>query len=281
MTTTSYPSPVDKLLTFGDCSKFQKWPNYLELGFGAEHVGDLIRMMTDEALNTADSESMEVWAPIHAMRTLGQLRAEAAIQPIIGLFNRTDASDNYAVLSFPIVMSMIGPAAISALTTFISDPANGMYPRTYAGDCLAEIGRQHPVVREECIQSLVAVIEDFEKNDPSLNGFLIANFLDLGAVEAAPVMERAFAADCVDETIAGDWEDVQVDLGLLAARKTMRQYSLWKSTVPKNSTGEEILTPPDPSSSLQKQRNKTAKQKLKNKRAMAAKSRRLNRKKKK
>jgi hypothetical protein len=132
MNTTSYPSPVDKLLTFGDCRKFSEWPNYLEVGLGEEHINDLIRMATDEALNKANSDGLEVWAPIHAMRALGQLRAEAAIQPLIGLFNRTEASDNYAVIGFSKVMGMIGPAAIPALTAFISDPANKMYPRSYA-----------------------------------------------------------------------------------------------------------------------------------------------------
>jgi hypothetical protein len=39
-------------------------------------------------------------------------------------------------------------------------------------------------------------------------------------VESAPVMEAAFAADRVDISINGDWEDVQVELGLLPERRT-------------------------------------------------------------
>lgn len=78
---TSYPPPVDKLLTYGDCRNFRDWPDYLALGFTHEHVDDLIRMGTSEELNWADSDSPEVWAPIHAWRVLGQLKAEAAITP--------------------------------------------------------------------------------------------------------------------------------------------------------------------------------------------------------
>lgn len=77
MTSDSYPPPVDKLLTFGDCRKLPERPNYLELGLGPEHIPALIRMATSEELNHADSESSEVWAPVHAWRALGQLRAEA------------------------------------------------------------------------------------------------------------------------------------------------------------------------------------------------------------
>ncbi|MBI4553084.1 MAG: UPF0175 family protein [Candidatus Latescibacteria bacterium] len=45
-----YPSPVDRLLTFGNCLNFHEWPNYLDLGLGPEHIPDLIRMATDEEL---------------------------------------------------------------------------------------------------------------------------------------------------------------------------------------------------------------------------------------
>lgn len=290
MNTTSYTSPVDKLLAFGDCRELREWPNYLELGLGQEHVSDLIRMATDEALNTAASDSLEVWAPIHALRALGQLRAEAAIQPIIGLFDRTEASDNYAVTGFSGALGMIGPAAIPALAAFIADPAHNMYARSYAGDSLAAIGKRHPAARDECIRSIVAGMQDFEKNQPELNGFLLVNLLDLKAVEAAPAIERAFAAGCVDETIAGDWEDIQIDLGLLDERKTKPTYSLWDSIMQNDDDeideedvdeddDEEVYA--EPIDGIHNNRKRRNAAKVNNRRAMARKSRRQNRKKKK
>lgn len=39
-------------------------------------------------------------------------------------------------------------------------------------------------------------------------------------MEAAPLIERAFAADQVDLSVMGDWEDAQIKLGL----KTERAY---------------------------------------------------------
>jgi hypothetical protein len=67
---TSYSSPVSELLTVGDCRDFREWPNYLDLGLGSEHVPELIEVATDNELNWADSESLEVWAPVHAWRAL-------------------------------------------------------------------------------------------------------------------------------------------------------------------------------------------------------------------
>ena len=290
---SSYPSPVDKLLAFGDCRKFRHWPDYLALGFGPEHIDDLIRMTTDEALNTAQSDTLDVWAPIHALRTLGQLRAEAAIQPLLELFDSTEPDDNYLVIAFSEVMGKIGPAAIPALTAFLADPAHGLYPRTYAGDSLAKIGEQHPEAREECIRSIVATLENFEENAAELNGFLIANMLDLDAIEAAPVIERAFAADRVDESIAGDWEDVQINLGLIESRKSKRRNSIldrlfssdqkdagvWDDD--EGEVGDFTIAPTGNVQNPHSQRSQAGKLKLKNRRAMARKSRRINRKKRK
>lgn len=297
MSITSYPSPVDKLLTFGDCRNFHEWPNYLALGLGQEHIDDLIRMGMDAELNWADPDSLEVWAPIHAWRALGQLRAEAAIMPLVDFFNQVEPDDEWAPSELPEVMGMIGPAAIPALTAVIANPVQRKHPRTYAGDSLAEIGKQHPASREECIRSLVAGLQSFEQNERDLNGFFISNLLDLNAVEAAPVMERAFAAGRVEEFVAGDWEDVQVEFGLLAARKTEPTYSLWDS-LGKDEDIDEFYNDNDDkfydtedvdagnafselNDWIHNNRKKRDAAKIKNRRAMAKKSRRQNIKKKK
>ena len=62
------------------------------------------------------------------------------------------------------------------------------------------------------------------RQHPGLNGFLINSLIDLRAVEAASLMERAFAADSVDISIMGDWEDVQIELGLLDERQTPKPH---------------------------------------------------------
>src|SRR5437588_4593364 len=94
MDVTSYPSPVDKLLTLGDAREVggsvKNWSIYLELGLGPEHIPDLIRMAIDEELRWAYSDTLEVWAPIHAWRALGQLHAEAAIEPLLSLFEESE-----------------------------------------------------------------------------------------------------------------------------------------------------------------------------------------------
>jgi hypothetical protein len=81
---------------------------------------------------------------------------------------------------------------------------------------LVKIAQQYPEVRKQSIAAIARQLEQFTKNNPVLNGRLVAALLDLKAVEAAPVMERTFAANRVDDTIAGDWEEVQLDLGMVS-----------------------------------------------------------------
>jgi hypothetical protein len=220
MTDPNYPSPVSELLTLGDC-RLRSWPDYLALGLGPEHIPDLIRMALDEDLHWADSDSFEVWAPVHAWRALGQLRAEAAVEPLTRLLVRIDEfSDDWVGEELPEVFGMIGPAAIPALTDYLADPAHRLWARVAATHSLGEIGKRHPEARTDCIAALAEELEQFAELDPMLNGFIISYLTDLKAVEAAPVMERAFAADCVDLTIQGDWEDTQIELGLLQKRQT-------------------------------------------------------------
>jgi hypothetical protein len=221
MTNFDYPEPVSKLLTLGDCRQMRQCPDYLALRIGPEHIPELIRMTQDEELNQADSESLEVWAPVHAWRALGQLRAEAAIDSLIGLLEQIDEEyDEWIGEEVPEVLGMIGPAAMPKLSECLFAPHEGMWARSLVGNALVELGKRHPEVRDECVATLTRALEDFSAQDQVLNAFLIGSLIDLKAVEAAPLMEKAFAANRVDLSIPGDWEDVQVQLGLLAERRT-------------------------------------------------------------
>ena len=269
---SEYPPPLDKLLTHGDCRAFQEWPDYVsELGLGPEHIPDLIRMAMDEDLRWADSDSLEVWAPVHAWRALGQLRAEAAIEPLMDLFDDLDDNvDDWALEELPTVYGMIGPAAIPTLSTYLAAPSHGKFPRIAVTDCLEHVAKEHPEARAECVAILTRQLERFDEKDAALNGFLVSSLMDLKAVESAPIIERAFAANCVDESIPGDWEDVQVELGLKPFREKPRLPLFF-------GRDEELESVPlAPSASERK-----ARRKVKVKRKQAKKSRKTTRKKKK
>jgi hypothetical protein len=243
--TANYPPPIDKLLTLGDPRDETNWPDYLALGISAEHVPDLIRMTLDEELRWADSESKEVWANLHAWRALGQLRAQAAIEPLLQLLPRIDEDeDDWVDMELPKVYGMIGPAALPALVKFLANKSNGLYAHTAAASSIKEIAKWFPVSRADCVAAIARQMERFAENDPALNGFLLADLLDLGAVEAAPVIQRAFAAKRIDESIAGDWEDVQIEFKMKNERTAPRAPTELSETMNRIAGMIDTLTSP-------------------------------------
>ena len=242
MKPVSYSEPVAQLLTLGEASGYRcPWEDYSALGLTASDVPELIRMATDESLNDAESDSLLVWAPVHAWRALGQLRAESAIEPLLGLLHRVDdGDDDWIGEDMPEVMGLIGPAALPALSAYLRDASHGLWARIAAGECLGNIGSAHPDARDTCVSLLTSQLERFTENDEDLNAFIIASLVDLNAVESAPVMERAFAANAVELSVLGDWQDVQIELGLLDMRITPRWRLVRPSSLnPFSNRGEQ------------------------------------------
>jgi hypothetical protein len=272
---TRYQPPVERLLTFGESDRItpDEWPDYRELGIGPEHVPELIQMATDEALHEADSESTEVWAPLHAWRALGQLRAVEAVEPLLELFDRLEY-DDWVHEELPVVFGLIGPAALPALAAYLADLAHTDSARISAIASMEKIGKKWPDARGEALAMLEERLERFEENEPDVNAFLVEALVELGAKEAAPLIERAFAEGYVDPMVMGDWEDVQVELGLKSAEEgAPKQVSKWRERLLPSPPVEETFTP---ASSQVTHKEKPTQKKAKSK--MAKLSRKKNRK---
>ena len=66
---------------------------------------------------------------------------------------------------------------------------------------------------------------DRHEPERAVNAYLVNALVDLRAVEAAGSMEAAFDANVVALDLLGDWESVQVTLGLLDKRITPKPSS--------------------------------------------------------
>ncbi len=227
----AYTPPVEQLLSYGEAQMSEDWPNYLALGLKEEHIPDLVRMATDETLLGRGLGYENAWGPTHAWRALGQLRAEAAIEPLVDLFHFIDdRQDEWMTEELPRVYGMIGPAAVPAMTAYLAADSHGQHARIAAAASLEAIGTQHPEARDASVAALTRYLEQVGAGDvagdPSLNGFVIRALIQLEAVESAPVIEQTFVDDAVDFLITGDWQDVQVDLGLLERRRSPRRWTV-------------------------------------------------------
>ena len=174
------------------------------------------------------------------------------------------------------MLGRLGEAAIEPCRAYLADGTHSLFARVAAAYALAEIAQQHPEARDVCTRALASALEAYENNDGTLNGFLISYLVDLKAVEHLDLMQRAFDAGQVDLLIMGDFEEVQIALGLLKERRTPppRIPMPWEEIVPVPDAllSTETSRPPKAAASREK--------KEKARRKQARKTRRQNRKRK-
>jgi hypothetical protein len=220
MTEDSYAPPVKPLLSLGEPSRNVEL-DYTAMGLSLLDVPALIRMATDQQLHDGPQKNPVVWAPVHAWRALAQLRAEEAIAPLVKLFARADDDiDEWVSNDLPQALAQFGAVALGPLTAYLAEGRNGDWSRIAAAEAIGRVGENHPATRADCIARLNAQLEHFASQSETLNAFLMSPLWDLSAVEAMPVIERAFASGRVDESVQGDVEDVQIQFGL----KTKREH---------------------------------------------------------
>ena len=217
---TQYSTPANTLLTKGTAHRSDNWAEYQELGLSEDHIPELIRMLTDQDLHREDSESDKVWAPLHAWRVLGCLQAAQAVPALLDQLYRIDEyEDDWVGEELPEVFALIGEPAVPGLTRYLADAEHSLFARVAAAHGLAEVGRRHPETRQSCVAGLE---KEISRNDSVLNGFLVSYLLDLKAVETLPAIQQAYQDDCVDLTICGDLEEVELALGIRETRSTPR-----------------------------------------------------------
>jgi hypothetical protein len=204
-------NPAERILSIGEpnIQSGATWLDYTALGIGSEHIPALIRIATDMHLLTdPDERNPRGWAPVHAWRALGQLGADEAIQPLIALFHQVKDND-WVIEELPDVFALIGPPAVDCLIVYLKDLSYPDYARMVAATCLMEIGRAYSAAHLRCASALAEQLDNFESNHPSVNGILVANLVELNAVEYRSLIHKVFSEGHVDRFIAGDWRDVK------------------------------------------------------------------------
>lgn len=171
------------LLELGATDQSGAWPDYLQYGFTEADILALLDLVADEILDQAYSESSEVWAPLHARHTLGQLGNSQAAIPLLNQLDRL-CEDDWARPELSIVTGMLGEPAIEQQATFLNDPRNMEFARVMALDGLAEIARHQPDCREriiQCYSDYMSTPDDSATED---------GFTRLESMSEAEVMEQ-------------------------------------------------------------------------------------------
>lgn len=247
MENSDLPPAVQKLTTLGDAWEYQDWVDYRLLGIEEKHIPFLIQIINDhqQFWEKWEEDDPRGFTPVHAWRALGQLRAVEAIPTLISLLREIDDDDNDLIQEdLPEVLALIGPAAVPALIDYLNNPENPVWARLAASKSLKKIGLAHPDVYRDVVQAYANILNGYTKNDLTFNGFIILHVAYLRAKETYPLVEQAFKEGWVDPAVMGDWEDFQVEVGLLKKRKTKRD---------KNQIFDSLLLEADLDSELENQ----------------------------
>ena len=230
---SKFSEPVLKLISQGEEVVRKKRDfDYIKLGIKREYIPELIEIVQDAEYFIYDlDEDDEDWgAPIHAWRALGQLKATEAIATLINLLEESEELDlDWVMDEIPDVMAKIGHACIPSLDKYLKNPKRLEWASVTATVCLAKIGTANPESRTKCIEVLENSLKNYKKNTEDFNAFLISSLTDLKAVESNALIKRAFDANAVELSMMGDYEEYQIEVGLLDKRITpaRRFYPKW------------------------------------------------------
>ena len=162
-----------------------------------------------------DDEYLAGYAPIHAWRCLAQLRAVQAIHPLLNLMDKLDeGGDDWYLEEFPHVFSLIGPDTLEPLRHYLANDGHEVFARVASAHALKELAERYPEMRDDVLKGLCDTLRRFQDTDETVNAFVISYLLDMRAVEAAELIERAYAANRVDISVSGNWNTVRQELGV-------------------------------------------------------------------
>jgi HEAT repeat protein len=257
--------------------------NLLPLGITVEMIPDLIDTILDEKYYEED-DSIEGYPHLFAYIALGQLKTPAAIDGLIAGVTKWADSDwfEWFCEAMPDIFGSIGSIAIEPLIPILQDKTLNYDVRSSAIHYLHSITVTNPDERDRCVATISKELEQFDDNDPELNGYIVmALVADFKAVETAPIIEAAYTADRVAMAFLGDWEDVQLEFGLITERTTpspnygfgnMEDFKLERAFAQQSQQIDSIIQDQEKSS-------KNTKAKDKAKRKQQKKSRQKNRRK--
>jgi SEC-C motif len=206
-----YAPPLDALLRLGDPREPGVAERRAALGLRQEHLPELLRMARDRELYTANGDTDEVWAPLHAFYALTELGGSAGLPELLPLF---DLEDDWLDTALPEFLGKLGAPALEPLQGYLADRTRWAYGHSAACRALEQIAQQHPELREQVVATLSDLLRDAEHYPEEATTAAMHTLVELDAVEALPLIRRAFELGKIDEMVRGGWGDVLHDLGM-------------------------------------------------------------------
>ncbi|MDR2673926.1 MAG: SEC-C domain-containing protein [Opitutaceae bacterium] len=225
---TTWPPAVLSLLKLGVAGDgpLKTPPDYYQkLGITAADIPELTRLFQSEEmrLNENNDASHAFDARRHAQRALYELRAPGLARLLLEDYH--DAGDDAGMYIIPEesiqIIVMLGAEAYAAVLAMLEEhPGESGFCDDILPLLADIVQKSAPEQREHCVGVLAGRLQNHAVNERDHNALLVGALCDIKAVEAAPIIEQAYAAGHVRVDFYGDWESVQISLGLKTKRDT-------------------------------------------------------------
>lgn len=197
-----------------------QWPRYVEqLGVSEADAPMLLELVK----SWADPEHFErfagnddaVFAPVHAWRTLAQLRVPAVVDGMLALLVELETQDDeLAAADLSAVAECVGAAAIAPLRAFAAAAGSPDRARAAAITALEWFATEDTALRAELLPVWLAALERCEPTARSSKAAVVAALVAWRMPETIDTVRKAFAAGALDEDELGSFNDVAVALGV-------------------------------------------------------------------
>jgi uncharacterized protein YchJ len=219
-----YSAKVDRLFNYRVFDYNEDWSHYLNLGFTTDDIPDLLQLALDEELywrddDKEDEDTYLVYAaPYHAWRILGLLKAEASVLPLLERIGDDDWSSEEACKIF----GLIGEKAIEPIKQCLTDPTTDDDKKEVSVIAFGKIIKNNPEFREQGVTFFTEYLAKITDKNSYLAGFVVSVLIDMNARESIETIRAAFKRNCVDISMAGDIEEVEIEMGFRQHRATLK-----------------------------------------------------------
>lgn len=188
------------------------------------HIPELLRIallwgtQDNEALGEVDSDDSAYWAPIHAMRALGSLGAQAfqdeidVVEPFLGTLRFVGDSPgdwyDFFAEEFAAMCEEIGASALPTLERFFDEPGVSVTAQLLPPEAMTRVALVAPDTWDQVVAFLAARLERHREQHRDFNSELVGCLADLQAEEHETLIKEAFDAGTVDTDFTGSWEEV-------------------------------------------------------------------------
>lgn len=201
------------------------------VALGPAAVAPLLALATNR--DALYEEPPLAYAPIHALRLLGELRATQTIAELLAAYPMDEGMDpedrsppSQWDADLPQVLGSWGADAIEPLWQIVDDQERPIGPRDAALSALAYTTTVAPDQRAAIVDGLRSRLQAAE--DTTLAGYLLAALGNIGAPDAYAEVMALFKAGRIDREVIGPATARQLLLSDGAKRLTCSKHPFWE-----------------------------------------------------